>query len=39
METPKALSHNMFVDGALNVLLKNLTQLAFVKKIIKLLVC
>jgi hypothetical protein len=29
----------MFVDGALNVLLKNLTQLAFVKKIIKLLVC
>jgi CBS domain containing-hemolysin-like protein len=32
METPKALSHNMFVNDALDALLKNLTQLAFVKK-------
>jgi CBS domain containing-hemolysin-like protein len=32
METPKALPHDMFVDDALDALLKNLTQLAFVKK-------
>ncbi|MDR2807137.1 MAG: CNNM domain-containing protein [Puniceicoccales bacterium] len=32
MEIPKVLSDDMFVDDALDVLLKNLTQLAFVKK-------
>jgi CBS domain containing-hemolysin-like protein len=32
MEIPKVLPHNMFVDDALDALLKNLTQLAFVKK-------
>jgi CBS domain containing-hemolysin-like protein len=32
MEIPKVLPDNMFVDDALDVLLKNLTQLAFVKK-------
>ncbi|MDR1590864.1 MAG: CNNM domain-containing protein [Puniceicoccales bacterium] len=32
MEIPKALPSDMFVANALNALLKNLTQLAFVKK-------
>jgi CBS domain containing-hemolysin-like protein len=32
MEIPKVLPDNMFVDDALDALLKNLTQLAFVKK-------
>ncbi|MDR3317641.1 MAG: CNNM domain-containing protein [Puniceicoccales bacterium] len=32
MAIPKVLPDNMFVDDALNALLKNLTQLAFVKK-------
>jgi CBS domain containing-hemolysin-like protein len=32
MEIPKVLPDNMFVDDALDVLLKNLAQLAFVKK-------